>query len=571
MRADFLLDYDVITVERDHKLYLMARLFAGPAPETTIRRPLNLSLVIDRSGSMAGNKIDFTRQAAQLLVQNMGNDDLFSIVLYNEAVETLLPPQHVQHKDMIAQRISQIKAGGTTNLSGGWLEGVKHVTENLSSETVNRTILMSDGLANRGITAQERLVEIARQKKDAGVSTTTMGLGEDFNEDLMMAIADAGGGAFYFIESPEVTPSIFQEELKGLLSVIGQNLVISVEPSVHVTDFHQLNAFPEEARTNGTAYRMGDIFGDEVKTLMLELSIPALRDIGEIEIATLHFEYDELRDGKSERQRMSKAVTINVSSESLGDREMNEEVRRSVLLLRAAEARREAIRLADQGRYDEAARTLRDAAEDIRLSNIENQALAEERRALVEQAKDMERGADYYKSYSRKSMSTQAYFTGRGVHESTQALRLREQMRKSAGTSSTGEETTPEGNDASARKTGFFENPLPPDAIPPPPPSNNIARNTNKPPNQMRWGDQIYPLDKDLIRIGRAPQNEIIMNTTGISRFHAQVKRDGDDWILEDLGSTNGTHVAGRSIDSPHTLRSGDTVYFCDQRVIFEG
>jgi Ca-activated chloride channel homolog len=566
MQADFLLDYDVITVEREQKLYLMARLLAGPAPQDTSRRPLNLSLVIDRSGSMAGNKIDYTRQAAKLLVQNMSANDTLSIVLYNESVETLLPPQQVQHKDTISQRIDQIKAGGTTNLSGGWLEGVEHVAANIVAANMNRVILMSDGLANRGVTTQERLVEIAQQKKESGVSTTTMGLGEDFNEDLLIAMADGGGGAFYFIESPEVTPSIFQEELKGLLSVIGQNLVITVETSAHVTDVHQLNAFPQEERPHGTAFRMGDVFGDEVKTLMLELTIPAMKDIGQLVIATLHFEYDELRDGKSERQRMSKPVTINITSGQIEEGQRNHEVMRSMLLLRAAEARREAIKLADKGRYAEASKLLRDAADEIREANLDDPALQEERGALVGQAKDMDRGAEYYQSYSRKSMSTQAYFTGRGVHESTQALRLREKERKKEPGSKTGGSGSNVQETNSSKKTGFFENLMPPENVPPSP----VTEKTATPPTQLRWNDQTYPLDKDLIRIGRAPQNEVIIDTAGMSRFHAQIQRSGNGWVLEDLGSTNGTHVAGRSLDKPYTLRSGDVVYFCDQRVVFE-
>jgi Ca-activated chloride channel family protein len=171
MQADFLLDYDVITEERDHKLYMMARLEAGPAPETTKRRPLNLSLVIDKSGSMAGSKIDYTRQAAGLLVQNLGTEDIFSMVLYNENVETFLPPQNVEHKDMLRQRIDQIKAGGTTNLSGGWLEGINHVAANINEERVNRVILMSDGLTNRGITDHDKLIEIARNCTEATLTT----------------------------------------------------------------------------------------------------------------------------------------------------------------------------------------------------------------------------------------------------------------------------------------------------------------------------------------------------------------------------------------------------------------
>jgi Ca-activated chloride channel family protein len=95
----------------------------------------------------------------------------------------------------------------------------------------------------------DKLVVLAQQKRAEGVPTTTMGLGTDCNEDLLMAMAEAGGGAFYFIESPEVTPTIFQEELQGLLSVVGQNLVIGVDPTDYVTTVNQLNSYP--MHTNG--------------------------------------------------------------------------------------------------------------------------------------------------------------------------------------------------------------------------------------------------------------------------------------------------------------------------------
>lgn len=568
MQADFLLDYDIVTVEQEQKLYLLARLVAGPAPEDTERRPLNLSVVIDRSGSMAGSKIDYTRQAAQLLVQNMSHEDMLSIVLYNEAVETLLPPQNVQHKDMINQRISAIKAGGTTNLSSGWLEGINQVIQNHHPDQVNRVILMSDGLANRGITDADKLVTIARQKLEQGVSTTTMGLGEDFNEDLMMAIADAGGGAFYFIESPEVAPAIFQEELKGLLSVVGQNLTITLEYANQVKYIKQLNAYPAEARPQAITYKLGDVFGDEVKTLMLELSIPAMQQLGKIQIATLRFEYDELTDSETQRQSIEMPVFINVSAQDIGLEAKNPEVTRAVLLLKAAEARREAVRLADQGRYEDAATVLKNAAAAIRNANLNDAALEEERGALLIQANDMERGADYYRSYSRKSMSTQAYFTTRGVHENTQALRLREKRRQDTqGNEVVDYEAVPiDNNEDNLRNTNYFENPLPPKDAPPTRPH---AKN-QKVPTHVRWGDKTFALDRELLRIGRAPQNEIVINTTGVSRFHAQIKRDGDNYTLEDLGSTNGTHIGGQPLDKPTTVYAGDVAYLCDQRITFE-
>ena len=162
MRVDFALDYDVLTVEQAQKLYLMARLASGPPTGTNVRRALNLSLVIDRSGSMAGDKIDYIKQAAQFLVQHLSSNDIFSLVLYNDKIETLVPPEIISNKDAINQLIEQIRVRGTTNLSGGWLEGCQHVQTHLSPDRLNRALLMTDGLANRGVTEPDRLVLLAR-------------------------------------------------------------------------------------------------------------------------------------------------------------------------------------------------------------------------------------------------------------------------------------------------------------------------------------------------------------------------------------------------------------------------
>ncbi|MBI1277427.1 MAG: VWA domain-containing protein [Anaerolineaceae bacterium] len=530
MKADFALDYDVLTVERPQKLYLMARLVSSGTLNTHSRRPLNISLVLDRSGSMAGNKLDYTRQAAQFLVQHLSASDTLSVVLYNEQVTTLIPPAQVSHKDAINQRLNQIKASGMTNLSGGWLEGCKWVEDGFSSESLNRVILMTDGLANRGVTNADQLVALARQKRQANIITTTMGLGTDFNEDLLIAMADAGGGAFYFIESPEVAPTIFKEELRDLLNVVGQNLTVSVEMTAHISTVNQLNAYNMHTDGRRVTFSMGDIYGNEVKTLLLELSIPALSELGECEIARLHFEYDEINNDGSQHQVLDMPIVVNVTQEEADDKG-NQEVRRSVLLLQAARARRDAVAAADKGEYDRASQILKLAANAIEDSQILHKELVEEHEVLLQQATEMQRGDEFYDSRSRKMMATQAIYTMTDRHESTQSLRSREVERLLR-------------SPQEEQKPGVT-------------------------PIAITWREQTMPLNGELIRMGRAPQNEIILEAKNVSRFHCQIKRENDRLVIEDLGSTNGTYVNEVRISEPHMLSVGDIVRVGHEQIIF--
>ncbi|MEO1162390.1 MAG: FHA domain-containing protein [Chloroflexota bacterium] len=552
MRANFLLDYDVLTVDRPQKLYLMARFEAGKGPDDKIRRPLNLSLVIDRSGSMAGDKIDYTRQAAQFLVQHLGANDTLSIVLYNDKVETLLAPEVVSNKDSVSQLLERIRVRGTTNLSGGWLEGCRHVKQSLSSKAMNRVLLMSDGLANRGVTDQAQLVSMAKQKRNEGVTTTTMGLGKDFNEDLMMEMANAGGGAFYFIESPEVTPTIFQEELSGLLSVVGQNLSITIETTDAVRALRQLNAYSVNIDPPATTFQLGDIFAHEVKTLVLELAIPALEKTGQTDIATLRFEYDEIEGDKTTHHIDEFPVSVNIIEPEDVNPSANEDVQASVLLLQAANARREAVNAADRGLYDRASSVLREAAQSISDSQILSSELQEEELALREQADKLEKGASSYDQYSRKTMSTQALYTMTSRHDDTMMLRRREHERD--GKTNKPEERVITSEQQIPTTTGDHT------AIPP---------QKGVPPTHVTYKDKVYTLDSDLMRIGRASQNEIVIDEKGVSRFHAEIRKNGDKVLIEDLDSTNGSTIDGKPLKDSHELSIGDVVFVCDEKLVF--
>lgn len=519
VKADFVLDYDLIAVAHAQHLYLMARIQAEAAPEPAERRPLNLGVVLDRSGSMAGDKLDYVKQAAQYLVQRLGAKDRFALVSYNHTVTVDVPAGPVIEKDHINWLIDKLKPGGNTNLSGGWLQGCQLVADGLAQGQVNRVLLLTDGLANEGVTESARLEAMARQKRAEGITTTTMGVGMDFNEDLLTRLASEGGGAFYFIDTPDQAPHLFAEELKDLLSVVGQNLTVTLTFSPDVRLVRQLNAYPAESREREVVFRMGDLFADELKTLLLELSIPALQQLGSVEVARLRFDYDDLGADAVTHHRLELPILVNTAAEAdVEGRAPNEDVVRLALLLQAARAREEAVEHADRGEFDQASQVLSNTADAIRASGLKDNELRQQHDMLREEAVDMDAGSKRYDTYSRKSFRTKAMYVRQATApDDTQALHMRH-----------------------AQSRSFFER-------------------SGPTPTMIEWFDGSLVLT-DHVRIGRADDNDIIVDEPEVSSYHCEIVREGDSLILTDLNSTNGTLANGAPIQAPFRLSVEDVV-----------
>lgn len=166
------------------KIYLLIEAHGiGGMKDAKDRAPINLSLVLDRSGSMSGEPLMYSKKACRFVAEQMNVHDLLSLVAFDDEVRTVLPPAKVTHKDLIKQRIDTIEAGGTTNLSGGLIEGAQHVRKNKAEGMVNRVILLSDGHANEGITDRGKLFAIAKEYRSSGVGISAMGVGDGFDED----------------------------------------------------------------------------------------------------------------------------------------------------------------------------------------------------------------------------------------------------------------------------------------------------------------------------------------------------------------------------------------------------
>ncbi len=212
-------------------------------PQTAVNRPaLNLGLVLDRSGSMDGrNKLTFAREAAVFAVQQLLPTDRVSVTVFDDQIQTLVPNGVVEDKSKIVGVIQAIHSGGSTDLHGGWAEGAKQVSGALVTGGLNRVIVLSDGQANVGETNPDTIGTAVHKVARTGVSTTTIGLGDDYNEKLLEAMANSGDGNYYYVESAGQLPAIFERELKELVGLSGHTVSLGVEPQNGVTVADALN------------------------------------------------------------------------------------------------------------------------------------------------------------------------------------------------------------------------------------------------------------------------------------------------------------------------------------------
>lgn len=236
---------------------------------------MHLALVLDRSGSMSGEPIERLREAAALLLRRLWPEDRVSVVAYDNEVLTLADAVSGDRHAEAATGVGRLFARGSTNLSGGWLRGRDLVEKALVPAGVNRIVLMTDGLANQGITDPGRLGELCRSAAAAGITTTTIGFGPNFNEDLLRLMADAGGGATYYVERPDQAPGIFEEGVEGLLSLAAQNVSVEVEAGKGASLVAVRHTYPSSTRGGVVRLEVGDLYATE----------PRLEDEGQWDLA----------------------------------------------------------------------------------------------------------------------------------------------------------------------------------------------------------------------------------------------------------------------------------------------
>ncbi len=277
---------------REQDVFLRIRVQATNAKSET-RQPLSVSFVFDRSGSMKEeSKIGYVQQAGHLVTDNLTSDDHVAFVAYSDRVHVLVPLHRVVNREYLHHRIDELFASGHTNLSAGILEGCAQLHKRLNEPGLHHVILLTDGLANRGVTNTQSLVRLVKRCTQHGITLTTIGVGTEYNEQLLSRVAQAGGGRYIYVSEPDQIPAAFQRELGSLLAVVAQNVPWKMQLPAGV-EVRQVYGREEPLKPDELEIPLGDLTSGEERVLLIKFRAAATGGASAIDLP-VQLIYDDI-------------------------------------------------------------------------------------------------------------------------------------------------------------------------------------------------------------------------------------------------------------------------------------
>ena len=411
-RVELITEREKLVAGREQWVDVLIRVTpAAPELAAAKRLPMNLALVLDRSGSMQGEKMRRAIDATGNCIDHLLPTDRVSVVIFDDQVDVLVPSQEAVNRDWIKKQLTRVRARNTTALHEAWVRGGMQVSEHLDRGAINRVLLITDGLANVGETNTDRIVTQARGLAERGVSTSTIGIGQDFNENLLLPMAQAAGGNAWHVERPEDMQRLFSVELQGMIAQVAHSVTLGLIPAdgVQITDL--LNDFDlgETGR-----YQLPNLQAGRPLDVVVRLKVPARAPGTRLRLLDVKLGYTPQEEGSAEVQKS--CLEISFDEQAVVDTlSVDYDVRSAAQLLMNARARREAMDDLDAGLDEMACLKIKQARQmtaDLMVNaisyssadlNRESEQLAELEGTLLDDSmRSLNRKRLAYQDYSRR-------------------------------------------------------------------------------------------------------------------------------------------------------------------------
>lgn len=361
---DITFDVDVgeplMIAGQEQTAYIKITLGGFALPSANKRSPINLALVLDRSSSMAGDKLEKAKEAALMVIDRLQPDDIISVVSYDSGVEVLVPATKANERDHIRERIAALTPRGSTALFAGVSHGLEEAAKYLDAKRVNRIILLSDGQANVGPRSPNELGRLGEVAARQGISITTIGLGLGYNEDLMTQLAMRSDGNHGFAENAVDLAKLFKHELGDIMSVVAKDVEIEISFEDGITP---VRALGREATITGRTARMSlsQLYAKQQKHVLFEVKVPPGAAGKKRALADVAVKYANMISKKRGTKRDAVAIEFSAAPKLVAARQ-NKKVMEAAVEAIATDENRRAVALRDQGKIQEATRVLRDNA-----------------------------------------------------------------------------------------------------------------------------------------------------------------------------------------------------------------
>jgi len=369
MNVKALLDVDMVALEATDKVTLMLDLTAPANPKHQSRPGQAVQVVLDRSGSMQGAPLDAAKGSLLKLIERLAPQDSFGLVAFDDNALVIAPTRTMadHHMPSLRKAIREMQTGGSTDISAGYLMGLRELTR-VQAVGGSTLLLISDGHANAGEKDPKFFTEVATKSATQKVTTSTIGLGTGYDESILEALSQGGGGAHRFAGSIDEAVGAIAAEVDDLLDKTIVNAVLRLTPTAAMTTapaIEILQRLPNWKDGETYVLQLGDLFSGENRRFVIDIEVPGIAALGLCKLADLTIEYLNLAD----RQEISVTLPVNVNvvpGDVAAGRVADPVVRAERLILDAQSSKAAATEELLSGNIKEAASRLKGTAANLR-------------------------------------------------------------------------------------------------------------------------------------------------------------------------------------------------------------